>query len=373
MTLDQEPVLVINPGSSSLKWGCFRTTASTQPILSDSVELNEIESSFENIAKKFNISLVVIRYVHGGPQYHSPLLITDDLLESLPMLDEYAPMHNPLSRWCVDKAKLWFKSSVRIVAVFDTEYFHDLPKVSQAYSLPRALVKKYGIRRYGFHGFAHDGMYQYLFSRKKEFNVNLNRTITIQLGSGCSMAAIKNGFPIDTTMGFTPNEGLLMATRSGDIDSGLLTWLQAKEGWDHKLTENVLNKESGWYGISGLNTDMQLLLQDQEPASRLAVELFIWRIRKALGAYFAILGGLDSIIISGGIAENNPQFCQILLTKLIHLGIEVDDNSKVTSDSPIELSSQLSTVKCWVVANQEFQSMLASTKRGLQEIYQQRT
>ena len=189
------------------------------------------------------------------------------------------------------------------------------------------------------------------------------------------MAAILNGKPIDTTMGFTPNEGLLMSTRSGDLDSCLLTWLQVREGWSPEEAEHVLNQTSGWAGMSGGIHNMAELLEDATQESQLAIELFCHRIRKTLGAYIALLGGLDGVVLSGGISENNEKMCRQLLAGMEHFGIRlyVDKpmdpsvNSLAIKDSsrlPARLTSEESQVECWIISVDEASAMLRSVKKS---------
>ena len=176
------------------------------------------------------------------------------------------------------------------------------------------------------------------------------------------MAAIRNGKPMDTTMGFTPNEGLLMRTRSGDIDPGLLTWLQGQEHWSPQETDRVLNHESGWHGLSGGIDNMADLFSSEEPQSRLAFDLFRYQFQKTLGAYFSILGGLNGIVLSGGIAENNTAICRALLSGLSHLGIELVER-RDCPDMPLSLSKSASPAQCWVVAADEATSLLRSVQQ----------
>lgn len=176
------------------------------------------------------------------------------------------------------------------------------------------------------------------------------------------MTAIRDGKPIDTTMGYTPNEGLLMRTRSGDIDPGLLTWLQRHEDWSPEDTNRVLNQESGWFGLSRGISNMADLFISEQPESRLAFDLFDYRFKKALGAYFAILGGLNGIVLSGGIAENNTVICQQLLSGLLHLGVELAEVPK-QFEASLCLTKPTSPVQCWVVAADEAAAMLRSAQK----------
>jgi acetate kinase len=261
---------------------------------------------------------------------------------------------------------------MRIFAVFDTEFFHSLPVSAQLYGLPRHLIQRHRIRRFGFHGFAHAGLHErWRTVVDGQDRVSSDkRVVTLQLGSGCSMAAINGVEPIDTTMGFTPNEGLLMSTRSGDIDPGLLTWLQRQEGWTPEETDRVLNEESGWLGLSGEGGDFSQLLNNSTPEAKEAVQLFSIRVRKTLGAYHALLGGLDGVVIGGGVAESTPTLCLHLLQDLEHLGIKVARQPPPVPgpEQPFSiLSSSDSCVLCGLAANNEFWSMLQTLRRVLIE------
>lgn len=232
--------------------------------------------------------------------------------------------------------------------------------------MSQELVEKYSIRRFGFHGFAHDAM-RAAWEHRADNQLG-QRLVTIQLGSGCSMAAILNGKPIDTTMGFTPNEGLLMSTRCGDIDPGLVTWLQRLEHWTPVETDKVLNEESGWLGVSGISSSISDLLDNPAPSARRAIDLFSYRIRKTLGAYYAVLGGLDGVVMSGGIAEHSVQFCANLLRRLEHLGIFLSDESlypeQALNGEYLRISVPDSPVRCEIVRNNEHQAMLESVLKS---------
>lgn len=366
---DKSILLVLNPGSSSIKWSTHNVSALEYVGATASVAIGQVgvgQSAAQtypgappwltDVLTNHDVRAVIIRVVHGGSEYLKPLLINDDNYRQLQTLIELAPLHNEAAIELIDQLR-HSRISIPIVAVFDSEYFSDLPMVSQSYGLPAALIKKYRLRRYGFHGFAHESM----VTHWETVNPDTERftLVTAQLGSGCSMAAIRDGKPVDTTMGFTPNEGLLMRTRSGDIDPGLLTWLQRQEGWTPEETDHVLNHESGWRGLSGGIDNMADLFASEQPQHQLAFELFRYRFQKTMGAYFAILGGLDGIVLSGGIAENNVDICRRLLSGISHLGIALED-SQARSPLPLLLSSPASPVQCWIVVADEAAAMLRS-------------
>jgi len=366
---DKPVLLVLNPGSSSIKWSTHNVSAleyagATVPVAIGQAGVGQSAAQtypgappwLTDVLTNHDVRAVIIRVVHGGSEYLKPLPISDDNFRQLQTLIELAPLHNEAAIELIDQLR-HSRISIPIVAVFDSEYFSDLPMVSQSYGLPTALIKKYRLRRYGFHGFAHESM----VTHWETVNPDTERftLVTAQLGSGCSMAAIRDGKPVDTTMGFTPNEGLLMRTRSGEIDPGLLTWLQRQERWSPEETNYILNHDSGWRGLSGGIDNMADLFASEQPQHQLAFELFRYRFQKTMGAYFAILGGLDGIVLSGGIAENNVDICRRLLSGLSHLGIALED-PLARSPLPLLLSSPTSPVQCWIVVADEAAAMLRS-------------
>ena len=366
---DKPVLLVLNPGSSSIKWSTHNVSAleyagATAPVAIGQAGVGQSAAQtypgappwLTDVLTNHDVRAVIIRVVHGGSEYLKPLPINDDNFRQLQTLIPLAPLHNKAAIELIEQLRNT-RISIPVFAVFDSEFFSDLPVLSQIYGLPVALTEKYGLRRYGFHGFAHESMVK----QWETVNPDIEHytLVTAQLGSGCSMAAIRDGKPVDTTMGFTPNEGLLMRTRSGDIDPGLLTWLQRQEGWTPEETDHVLNHESGWRGLSGGIDNMADLFASKQPQHQLAFDFFRYRFQKTLGAYFAILGGLDGVVLSGGIAENNVDICCRLLSGLSHLGITLKE-PLVQSALPLILSQPASPVQCWVVAADEADSMLRS-------------
>ena len=360
-------LLVLNPGSSSIKWATFSNSAESlignfAAIDHGQVALGKGIGVFEQLLSSTagcDICAVIVRVVHGGSEFLQPIEVSYDNIGKLKALDSLAPLHNQVAMELIESWRQ-YDQSVRIFAAFDTQFFTELPEVAQTYGLPLDLIKQYQLRRYGFHGFAHQDMLRHWYAKnphRQNFSL-----VTAQLGSGCSMTAIRDGKPVDTSMGFTPNEGLLMRTRSGDVDPGLLAWLQKQEGWSPEDTDKLLNQESGWRGLSGGVDNMAELFTSDHPQCHLAFELFRYRFQKTLGAYFAILGGLDGIVLSGGVAEHNPALCQELLLGLSHLGVELHAES-ANSNLPIELSSMTSKVQCWVVASDEAAMMLLAVQQ----------
>jgi acetate kinase len=247
-----------------------------------------------------------------------PVRVTDQVLKELDTLSTLAPLHNPpaLAAMRVCRKRL---SDVPIVAVFDTAFFHDLPAPARVYALPSEWRR--GIRRFGFHGLAH----RYLSKRCHE-QTGARRIVTLQLGNGCSMAAIENGRPLDTSMGFTPLEGLIMASRGGDIDSGLLLHLM-RQGLSTTDLADGLNHRAGLLGLSDVSADMRELLRLEESGcagAKLAIAAFCHRARKYLGAYAAVLGGLDAVVFGGGIGEHAPSIRARICAKMNWCGLVLD-------------------------------------------------
>ena len=358
-------VLCLNPGSSSLKWAWFMSMDAREAANSGNIQPGD-EAFLQTLISQYPASLAIIRFVHGGNDFVHPTVVSREKIQQLHSLSTLAPLHNNASL-ALSKRLTSLSPQLKQVAVFDTEFFHELPRTAQLYGIPQELTEKYGIRRFGFHGFAHDGMLKAwdTLTRGK----GQGRLVTIQLGSGCSMAALYNGMPQDTTMGFTPNEGLLMSTRSGDIDPGLLTWLQRQEGWSPEETDRILNEESGWFGVSGKSADLSVLLESDLESAKQALALIAHRIRKTLGAYFALLGGLDGVLVSGGVGENAMGFCRRLFSSLEHLGIVLagEPEDVARQHYPLMQSTrftlQESAVACLSVHCDEHRSMIDSVRR----------
>ena len=254
------------------------------------------------------IDAVGHRVVHGGERFTQPVLIDADVLEAIEALEALAPLHNAPSLAGIRAAKAALGSDIPMVAVFDTAFHAAMPEYAHRYAIPHELAVKHGIRRYGFHGLA----YRSVVARYAELTgTPLERAtiVAFHLGNGCSAAAIKNGRSIDTSMGLTPLEGLVMGTRSGDVDPALIGYLARQEDVSAPEVERWLNERAGLLGLSGRSRDMRDLLahEQDDPRARLAVDVFCHRARKYLGAYLATLGGADAVVFSGGIGEHAPE------------------------------------------------------------------
>lgn len=262
------------------------------------------------ITSKDEIDGVGHRVVHGGEEFKRSTLITPKVLRSIAKYSELAPLHNPPSISGIEACSLILKG-VPQVAVFDTSFHHTMPEKAFMYGLPFRYYKEYGIRRYGFHGTSHRFVAEEAARRLKR-PLKALRLVTCHLGNGCSMAAVDGGRSIDTTMGFTPLEGLLMGTRSGDLDPAAVLYILEKENLSLNRVNDLLNKESGLLGITGVSNDMRDILKKAKgngprgARCKLAIELFIYRIEKYIGAYQAAMGGLDAVIFTAGIGEHHP-------------------------------------------------------------------
>jgi acetate kinase len=271
------------------------------------------------------IDAVGHRVVHGGARFTESVLIDADVLDAIEALEALAPLHNAPSLAGIRAARVALGPDVPMVAVFDTAFHATMPEHAYRYAIPHELALKHGIRRYGFHGLA----YRSVVARYVELTeIPLERAtlVAFHLGNGCSAAAIKNGRSIDTSMGLTPLEGLVMGTRSGDVDPALIGHLARVEGVPAQEVERWLNERAGLLGLSGRSRDMRDLLANEraDPRARLAVEVFSYRARKYLGAYLAVLGGADAVVFSGGIGEHAPEVRSRICAGMEWTGLTLD-------------------------------------------------
>lgn len=284
-------------------------------------------SGIPEIQSVADIHAIGHRVVHGGEQFTKSVLISDTVMRGIEDMIDLAPLHNPANIRGIQAARDIFGPALPQVAVFDTAFHQTLPEPAYLYAIPYQFYRRHKIRRYGFHGTSH----RYVAYRYRQLTgISRDRTnvITLHLGNGCSIAAIQNGNSIDTSMGMTPLEGLVMGTRSGDIDPAILDYLADKEGFSMRETESLLNKQSGLIGISGLTNDMRELLaeanENNDRRARLAIEIFCYRARKYIGAYLAAMNGTEAIIFTGGIGENAAEIRARICDGLHWLGIELD-------------------------------------------------
>lgn len=278
-----------------------------------------------NESLQAGIEAVGHRVVSGADRFRAPVLIDDEVLAALDGISALAPLHNPTAIICIRAAREVLGPSIAMVAVFDTAFHATLPDYAYTYALPSELIQRHRIRRYGFHGTAHEFMLK-RYTEIAGVPTGQATVITLQLGNGCSAAAIRNGQSVDTSMGFTPLEGLVMGTRSGDTDPGITSYLAEKEGVSTAEIERLLNRESGLLGLSGRSGDMRDLLavEGQDPQARLAIEVFCYRVRKYIGAYLAALGGAQAIVFGGGIGEHAPTIRARICEGMEWCGLRLD-------------------------------------------------
>jgi acetate kinase len=265
------------------------------------------------------------RIVHGGERFRRPVRIDDSVIEVIRDLSELAPIHNPIGLAGIRACRRILGRNVPMVAVFDTAFHSTMPRVSSRYAIPSELARRHAIRRYGFHGIAH----AYLAGRYLEITgtpAEGSRLVTLQLGHGCSATAVRDGRSVDTSMGFTPLEGLVMATRSGDLDPAIVAHLCEKEQTDASRVVDWLNHRSGLLGLSEKSGDMSelLALQETDDGARLAVEVYCYRIKKTIGAFLSVLSGADAVIFGGGVGENAPEIRRRVCEGMAWCGIELD-------------------------------------------------
>lgn len=322
------------------------------------------------IRDKSEIDAVGHRVVHGGEKFPDSVLIDRELMQILRSCIELAPLHNPHNIRGIN-ACAQILPGVPQVAVFDTAFHQKMPPHAYVYGIPYVLYRRYGIRRYGFHGTSH-----HYVSRRAAKMMNrpieeLN-LITCHLGNGASMSAIKGGVSVDTTMGFTPLEGLLMGTRSGDLDPAIILHIMAREELSLHEANTLLNKHSGLQGISGVSGDMRDIISEAEkgnPSAALALEVYCYRIRKYIGAYATALGGLDAVVFTAGIGENSPVVRKKSCQNLEFLGVRIDDakNEQSSSSQAKEIQTDDSKVKVFAIRTNEELVIALDTKRVIQE------
>jgi acetate kinase len=402
-----EKILVINCGSSSVKYS-FYDTANESRQARGQVERIGIEGTrlvhhgpagelkrelpsggfpeaFAGLVKELTakesgvlssvneVSVVVHRVVHGGERFTEATLITDKVLEELEKLSPLAPLHNPVNLAGIREMRRIF-AGVPHVAVFDTAFHHSLPAYAYLYGLPYEFYEKKSVRRYGFHGTSH----AYVSLRAAQFlgrRPNELELISCHLGNGSSLCAVDHGRSVDTTMGFTPAEGLIMGTRCGDVDAGVLAFLERSEGMSATKAEELLNKKSGLLGLSGLSSDVRELLkaaEDGHARALLALKTYCYRVRKYIGAYVAAMGGLDVLLFTGGIGQGSAMVRTLALQGLNCMGIVLDEERNRTArgfDEVCRISTDDSKVTVLVVPTDEERMMAREALRALSRSY----
>jgi acetate kinase len=316
------------------------------------------DAGIEGVRSLSDLHAVGHRVVHGGERFQRSVRIDADVLAGIEDCIELAPLHNPANLKGIRAARALLGAGVPDVAVFDTAFHATLPDVAYLYGIPYQLYRRFKLRRYGFHGTSHRYI-AYRYRKLRGIARDDVRIITLHLGNGCSACAIRGGRSVDTTMGFTPLEGLLMGTRSGDVDPSVLEFLCEREGLTIQEAVALLNRQSGLLGVSGLTGDMRDLLaeesENQDRRAHLAIELFCHRARKAIGAYLALLGGADAVVFSGGIGENSPQVRERICKGLEWLGLEVDAerNAALADGRSGVFSRDCARLAAWVIPTDE--------------------
>jgi acetate kinase len=349
-------VLVINSGSSSLKFQLVEPDSGTSRAAGAVEQIGEASSSvpdheaalrraFDMLADDgidlHNCGLVAVghRVVHGGNRFHRPTFLDDEVIDEIKELSPLAPLHNPPAVQGIEVARKLLPD-VPQIAVFDTAFFHHLPAAAATYAIDRELSNTWQIRRYGFHGTSHE----YVSERAAAFlgrKLDSLNQIVLHLGNGASASAIAGGRPVETSMGLTPLEGLVMGTRSGDIDAGVFSylWRTAKMGVDE--IESMLNKRSGVQGLAGERDFRRLrsMIESGDSAAKLAYDVFIHRLRKYIGAYLAVLGHTDVLSFTAGIGEHDAAVRRDALSGLVELGVELDEERNFADGSGARLIS----------------------------------
>jgi acetate kinase len=401
-----EKVLVINVGSSSLKYSFYDTTDESRHAkglverigldgtrlkhrgpkgeMKRDLEKGDHAAAFKAMIAELTsketgvingpseVSVVAHRVVHGGEKFTEATLLTDELVSEMEKLNPLAPLHNPVIIAGIREMRKLFPA-VPHVGVFDTAFHHTLPAYAFLYGLPHEYYEKKGVRRYGFHGPSHN----YVALRAAEFlkrRPNELRLVSCHLGNGASMCAVDHGRSVDTTMGFTPLEGLIMGTRSGDLDPGVLAFLEREEKLTASKSEELLNKKSGLLGLSGVSSDMREILRAADQGHQralLALKAYCYRVRKYIGAYVASMGGVDAVIFTGGVGQGSAVVRALALQGLDCMGITLDSrrNQDAPGDEINRITTDNSKVTVLVVATDEERMMAREALRALSRSY----
>ena len=383
-------ILVINCGSSSLKYqlidmqgekvlckGLCERIGMESSMITHEANGNKATTpaifpthteAFAEVVKKMTtgdgkviddvseINAIGHRVVHGGEKFQASCLITPEVIETLRELSPLAPLHNPAGILGIEAAKKVF-GDIPNVAVFDTAFHSTMPPKAFMYAIPYEYYEKYGVRRYGFHGTSH----RYVSQRVCEYlgvDPAGKRIITCHVGNGGSISAVKDGKCIDTSMGLTPLEGLMMGTRSGDVDGGAVTFIMDKEGLAPSEMSNLLNKKSGVAGVTGVSSDMREVIaaaHEGNQRCRLALDMYAYRVKKYIGAYAAAMNGVDIILFTGGVGENQADMREAFCNGLDYLGVSLDKakNNTVRGDEAIISTPDSKVTVCVIPTDEE--------------------
>ena len=301
------------------------------------------------------------RVVHGGDRYTSAVRITAEVKRTIEELTELAPLHNPASLEGINAVEQVLPN-VPQVAAFDTAFHATLSEAARTYAVPRKWTREWRIRRYGFHGLSHS----YCAGRATEIMGRRNlRLVIAHLGNGASMSAVRDGVCVDTSMGFTPLEGLVMGTRSGSVDPGMLVYALQRKGLDGKALDRALNYESGLLGLSGISSDLRQILSElpHNPDARLAVDVYVHRIRQTVGAMAATLGGVDALVFTAGVGERSQEIRKRVCENLDYLGLELDRTANETCKPDADIGAPSSKARILVIATREDLTIMRETRR----------
>ncbi|QOR36081.1 acetate kinase [Clostridium sp. 'deep sea'] len=397
-------ILVINCGSSSLKYQVFNMDQE-QALAAGNVEKIGSEGSFikykshtgyksqteheikdhsdaiklvfevltdkENgvIADVSEIDAVGHRVVHAGEKYASSVLITDEVKKALRECIELAPLHNPPNITGIEACEKLMPNAKHI-GVFDTAFHQTMPEMTYLYGVPYEYYEKYGVRRYGFHGTSHKYVTQRAAAMlgKDIKDVNI---ITCHLGNGASVTAVKNGQSYDTSMGFTPLEGLIMGTRCGDMDPAIVPFLMDKEGLNTDEINKVINKKSGVLGVSGVSNDFRVLEEaanEGNEKAKVALDMFAYRVRKYVGSYAAAINGAEAIVFTAGIGENSATIRKMVCDGLTYLGVDIDPQLNGKRGEELDISTATAKVKVLVIPTNEELMIARDTKEIIENL-----
>jgi acetate kinase len=358
-------VLVLNTGSSSLKWSVLESDSEAVVQHGDATwddgDQREIDTALEQVAQ---IDAVGHRVVHGGSRFRESVVVDEAVMEAIQELSELAPLHNPAALAGIAAARARF-SQVPQVAAFDTAFHRTLPDSAALYPLPWEWSTRWNLRRFGFHGLS----VQHAVVRAAEvIGRTPPRLVVCHLGAGCSVTAVADGRSVDTTMGFTPLEGLMMGRRSGSVDPGLLVYLLQQQGVSADELDRGLNEAAGLLGVSGVSTDMRAVLAAAEavnPRAKLAIEMFVHRLVSAIGGMVATLGGLDALVFTGGIGEHSALIRERACRALEFLGLHIDPGINASDAADVDIADAHSAVPVLVIAAREDLTIVREVKRVL--------
>jgi len=388
-------ILVCNAGSSSLKFSFFDAEdevllaeggidwlrkptrlvfrRADQPEISQKLQLEKHADAAARILDDLQagpspalhsleeVLAVGHRVVHGGERYGCAVVVTPEVKRTIEELTELAPLHNPASLAGITAAEQALPG-IPQVAAFDTAFHATLSEAARTYAVPRKWTREWRVRRYGFHGLSHS----YCAGRAAEIMERRNlRLVIAHLGNGASMSAVRDGVCVDTSMGFTPLEGLVMGTRSGTVDPGMLVYALQQKGLDGNALDKALNYESGLLGLSGISSDMRQILSElpHNPDARLAVEVYVHRIRQTVGAMAATLGGVDALVFTAGVGERSQEIRKRVCENLDYLGLELDQTANETCKPDADIATPASTARILVIATREDLTIMRETRR----------